>query len=141
MYRGQPARYRARNGNGNKNIWYGWISDIQDPEPTATMYRLFNSTQPQFKQFGVKVDKIDQLTEQSVTELDVKKRQDLVKEIQREQLRHWGTGIPYTMLGITNNLTWNYLKFVEFTAFATWHQVATGWYIDQKDPTFQGRPA
>jgi hypothetical protein len=36
-------------GNGHNNIWYGWIFDIAEPEPTLYLHGFFNSTQPQFR--------------------------------------------------------------------------------------------
>ena len=130
---------KAQYGNGNNNIWYGWISDVQDPEPTAALHRSFNSASPQWKQFEVKSDKIDTLTNQAIAEFDQKKRIELTKEINRELLKNWGAGIPYTLVGISNTLTWNYLKFNEIPAFIAAHQYATQWYMDQKDPTWSGR--
>jgi peptide/nickel transport system substrate-binding protein len=132
---------KAEYGNGNNNIWYGWISDIQDPEPTLSNFLIYNSTQPQFQQFGVKKDEIDRLTAQAVTEFDIEKRKELGKEVNRELLRNWGAGIPYTLVGINNILNWNYLKFTERVPFVTQHQYATGWWFDQRDPSWQGRPA
>jgi ABC-type transport system substrate-binding protein len=132
---------KAEYGNGNKNIWYGWISDIQDPEPTATLYRLYNSGQPQWKQFQVKSDKIDALTKQAFEEFDQAKRREMCKEVERELLRNWGAGIPHTMNSISNILTWNYVKIPEFPSFVNAHNTAKQVYFDQKDPTWQGRPA
>ncbi len=132
---------KAQYGNGNNNIWYGWISDIQDLEPTLSNYLIYNSSQPQWAQFQVKSDKIDALTKQAVDEFDQAKRKEIGKEVNRELLRNYGAGIPYTLNGINNILTWSYLKFTEFAPFTSHHQYGAGWYFDQKDANWAGRPA
>ncbi len=128
-------------GNGKNNIWYGWITEITDPEPSLLNYLQYNSAQPQFKQYGVKIDKVDQLTNSLVAEFDLAKRQDMNKEIMRELLKNYGAGIPYSLVGLTRNLRWNYLKPAETAPFVTSHQAGAEAWFDQTDPTWQGRPA
>jgi ABC-type transport system substrate-binding protein len=132
---------KQQYGNGSNNIWYGWITDITDPEPTLLNYLQYNSAQPQFPQFGVKIDKVDTLTSQLVTEFDLAKRQDGNKEVNRELLKAYGAGIPYTLMGVTSTLVWNYYKPAEVAPFVTAHLLGTDSYFDQKDPTWSGRPA
>ncbi|WP_322795644.1 ABC transporter substrate-binding protein [Tepidiforma sp.] len=128
-------------GNGKNNIWYGWITEVSDPEPTLLNFLQYNSTQPQFQQFGVKIDKVDQLTAQAVEEFDIAKRQELSKEVMRELIKNYGAGIPYNMVAVNSSLRWNYLKYPEAVAFVQQHQYGTQWWFDQTDPTWQGRPA
>jgi peptide/nickel transport system substrate-binding protein len=128
-------------GNGKNNIWFGWITEVSDPEPTLLNYLQYNSSQPQFQQFGVKIDKVDQLTAQAVVEFDIAKRQELSKEVMRELVKNYGAGIPYTLVAVNSSLRWNYLKYPEAVAFVQQHQYGTQWWFDQKDPTWQGRPA
>jgi ABC-type oligopeptide transport system substrate-binding subunit len=132
---------KAQYGNGANNIWFGWISDVQDVDPSLTNFLIYNSTQPQWAQFQVKSDKIDSLTAAGVAEFDVEKRKAIAKDTDKELVKNWGAGIPYSANTISNVLAWNYLKFPEIAAFVTHHEYATGWYFDQKDPTWQGRPA
>ncbi len=132
---------KQQYGNGANNIWYGWITDITDPEPTLLNYLSYNSAQPQFQQFGVKIDKVDTLTNQLVTEFDLAKRQDGNKEINRELVKAYGAGIPYTLMGVTSTLVWNYYKPAEVAPFVTAHLLGTDAYFDQKDPTWSGRSA
>lgn len=127
-------------GNGKANIWYGWISDIQKLEPTPDLYRIYNSSQPQFRQFGVKIDAVDRLTSQAVVELDVEKRKELCKEIERELLRNWGAGIPYNVIQVANVLRWNYYKIGEQPAFVNAHNFYRESWFDKNDPTWAGRP-
>ncbi len=128
-------------GNGKNNIWYGWITEVSDPEPTLLNFLQYNSTQPQFQQFGVKIDKVDQLTAQAVTEFDIAKRQELSKEVMRELVKNYGAGIPYNLVAVNSSLRWNYLKYPEAVSFVQQHQYGTQFWFDQSDPTWQGRPA
>lgn len=128
-------------GNGKNNIWYGWITEITDPEPSLLNYLTYNSAQPQFQQYGVKIDKVDQLTNSIVAEFDIAKRQEMNKEVMRELLKNYGAGVPYTLVGLTRNLRWNYFKPAETAPFVTSHQAGTEAWFDQTDPTWQGRPA
>ena len=132
---------KQQYGNGSNNIWYGWITDITDPEPTLLNYLQYNSTQPQFAQFGVKIDKVDSLTASLVAEFDVSKRQEGNKEVERELLKAYGAGIPYSLMGVTSTLVWNYFKSQESAPFVTSHLVGTDAWFDQKDPTWSGRQA
>ncbi len=132
---------KQQYGNGSNNLWWGWITDITDPEPTLLNYLSYNSAQPQFQQFGVKIDKVDQLTNSLVTEFDLAKRQDGNKEVNRELLKAYGAGIPYSLIGVTSTLVWNYYKTAEVAPFVTAHLTGTDAYFDQKDPTWSGRSA
>jgi len=128
-------------GNGKNNIWFGWITEITDPEPSLLNYLQYNSKQPQFQQFGVKIDKVDQLTDALMQEFDIAKRQEMNKEIVRELIKNYGAGIPYTLVGVNRIMRWNYFKTGEIVPFVTSHQAVTESWFDQKDPTWQGRPA
>jgi ABC-type transport system substrate-binding protein len=132
---------RREYGNGRNNIWYGWITEITDPEPSMLNYLQYNSKNPQFAQFGVKIDKVDQLTDSLMTEFDMAKRQETNKEITRELIRHYGAGIPYTLVAVSRILRWNYFRHGEVVPFVTSHQAVTESWFDQTDPTWRGRPA
>jgi len=131
----------AAYGNGKNNIWWGWISEITDPEPTLGNFLTYNSAQPQFKQFGVKIDKVDQLSASAVSEFDLAKRQDANKEMERELIKAYGAGIHYSLVGVGSTLVWNYYHPTEIAPFVTSQQFATRQYFDQNDPTWAGRPA
>jgi peptide/nickel transport system substrate-binding protein len=128
-------------GNGKNNIWYGWITEITDPEPSLLNYLTYNSKQPQFASYGVKIDKVDQLTDSLVTEFDLAKRQETNKEVMRELLKAYGAGVPYSLVGLTRNMRWNYYHTGENAPFVTTQQLGTDAWFDQTDPTWQGRPA
>jgi peptide/nickel transport system substrate-binding protein len=132
---------KQQYGNGQNNIWFGWITDITDPEPTLLNYLQYNSAQPQFQQFGVKIDKVDTLTNALVTEFDISKRQEGNKEVNRELLKAYGAGIPYSLMGVTSTLIHNYYHPAELAPFVTAQQFGTAAWFDQKDPTWSGRPA
>ena len=128
-------------GNGTNNFWYGWITEVSDPEPTVLNYLQYNSAQPQWQQYGVKMDKVDTLTDQAMTEFDIAKRQEISKEVMRECILHNGAGVHYNMVTVGSTLRWNYLHVKETTSFVTNHQYGQYCWFDQKDPTWQGRPA
>jgi peptide/nickel transport system substrate-binding protein len=132
---------KQQYGNGTNAIWWGWITDVTDPEPTLLNYLSYNSAQPQFQQFGVKLDKVDSLTNSLVTEFDLTKRQDGNKEVERELLKAYGAGIPYSLIGVGSTLVHNYYKTPEIAPFVTAHLYGTDAWFDQKDPTWSGRPA
>ena len=129
-------------GNGNNNIWYGWISDITKLEPSIDLYNTYNSASPQFPYTGgMKLANVDQLTNQLIAELDVEKRKVLCQQVETELIKNSGAGIPYNMDHITTTLNWNYFHSIETTSFVAAHQFANTAYFDQKDPTWQGRKA
>ncbi|MGE5594503.1 MAG: ABC transporter substrate-binding protein [Hyphomicrobiales bacterium] len=126
-------------GSGGPNIWFGWVTELTDIEPTVLNYLSYNSASPQWPQFSVKNDKIDQITLAALSEFDITKRQNYAKDFVREALKDWGAGIPYSLNGITTVLSWNYFKFPEASAFVQQHMYATKYYFDQNDPTWKGR--
>ena len=86
---------KQQYGNGSNNIWYGWISDVNKLEPSFDLWTSFNSASPQFPYLGgVKIDKVDTLTNQIITELDATKRADLCKQIDVELIKGVRRGRP-----------------------------------------------
>jgi ABC-type transport system substrate-binding protein len=128
-------------GNGKNNIWYGWITEVSDPAPTLLNYLQYNSKQPQFAQYGVKIDKVDTLTDQSMTEFDIAKRQVIAKDVMRELVLNYGAGVHYNMVTVGSTLRWNYHKIPEASSFVQQHMYGQYYWFDQTDPTWQGRPA
>jgi ABC-type transport system substrate-binding protein len=128
-------------GNGKANIWFGWLSDVQKLEPTVDLFVYYNSKGSLFQQWAVKIDEVDRLTEQAMVELDVEKRRELCKEIERHLLRNWGAGIPYNVVQVLNTLRWNYYKIVEQPSFVSSHNFYRDSWFDQTDPTWAGRRA
>ena len=132
---------KQQYGNGSNNLWWGWITELSDPEPTLLNYLQYNSSQPQWKQFGVKIDKVDTLTANAVAEFDIPKRQEAAKEVERELLKAYGAGVHYTLVGVNSVLSWNYYKRPEAVPFVQQHQYGQQFWFDQKDPTWAGRQA
>jgi peptide/nickel transport system substrate-binding protein len=130
---------RQEYGNGRNNIWYGWISDITNPDPTLLMWQSYNSKSPQRQQFGYKVDEVDAGTDKLLTEFDLDTRRDIIKDLVPVITKEYGMGIPYNFVNIATTLRWNYLKVGESAPFVTTHNWARDIWFDQKDPTFQGR--
>jgi len=130
---------KQQYGGGTNNIWYGWVSDVSDPDPTLLNYQTYNSTQPQFAQFGVKIPQVDTLTNQAINELDNQKRADLNKQIENLLLKNWGAGIPYNVNGVGSTLYWNYVHPIESASFVLENRTATDAWFNQTDPTWAGR--
>lgn len=128
-------------GGGNANIWYGWVTELTDPEPSANLMSNFNSEAPLFQQYGVVMPEVDALVPQLAAELDVERRQEITKDIERILLANFGAGVPYSHVQITNSLTWNYVHPIERSPFSTAHLVAANTWFDPDDPTYQGRAA
>ncbi len=131
---------KAEYGNGKNAIWYGWITELTDIEPSQLLFAVHNSKQPQFAAYAVKSDKIDEYTNALNTEFDIAKRQELCKNAARELIKLNGAGVPYNMVNINNNLYWNYYKEGEAQPFITSQNFGRDVYFDQKDPTWSGRP-
>ncbi len=127
-------------GNGNNNIWYGWISDVTQLEPSLSLFNVYNSKGPQFPFIGgAQVAKVDANTDKMLTEIDVEVRKELCKDTCIELVKAYGAGIPYNMININNTLQWNYYHSTENASFVTAHQFANQAWLDQKDPSWQGR--
>ncbi len=129
-------------GNGDPNIWYGWITDVTKLEPSVDLYNIFNSKGPQFPFTGaMPLPKVDTLTDQLLAELDLEKRKGLTKQIEVELINAAGAGIPYNMVSISNTLRWNYYHGTESAPFVTAHQFGSQAYLDSNDPSWKGRQA
>ncbi len=126
-------------GGGNANIWYGWITELTDPEPSAGIISNFDSSSPLFQQYGVEMPEVDALIPQLAAELDVEARQEITKDVERILLANFGAGIPYSHVQITNSLSWNYVHPIERSPFSTAHLTAADTWIDPDDATYQGR--
>ena len=138
--RRSPKIVKQKYGNGNANIWYGWITELTNPEPTSFLVGNFLSTSPLNAQYGAKVEGLDAILTKLAVELDAEKRKQMTKDAERLILKAYGAGIPYSHVQIVDNLFWNYFHPQEQAPFSTAHLI-TNAYIDTADPTYQGRPA
>lgn len=130
----------ASKPGGGTNMYIGVGSDLQGPEPTVGIYQNYNSSQPRAKIYGPPNAETDRLSAAAFSEPDVEKRKALVKDFQRNAVKHGGQGLMSTYTNFNNNLAWNYLKRAEWATFVTSHQFSKMW-IDTKDPTYQSRPS
>ena len=128
-------------GSGGNNVWFGWGNPPSDPDPSLDYINAFDSKSLNYKQWEVKMDKMDGITAALSAEFDVAKRIVLNHEAARETLRHSGGGITGLFEGISNILYWNYCKIGEVTHQVTTHNVGRDLWFDQKDPTWAGRKA
>lgn len=128
-------------GSGNANLWFGWDTEVLDPEPTAFLMSNYSSKTTLNKQFSVKMPGMDELLDKVGVELSLDKRKEMTREVERLLLKNYGGGRIYSHLQITNTLIWNYLHTAESAPFSTAHLGAMYNWIDPADPTYQGRPA
>jgi ABC-type transport system substrate-binding protein len=128
-------------GGGNANLWFGWDTEVLDPEPTAFLMSNYSSKTTVNKQFSVKMPGMDELLEKVGVELSIDKRKEMTREIERTLLKNYGGGRIYSHLQITNTLRWNYYHAAESAPFSAAHLTAMYGWIDPADPTYQGRPA
>ncbi len=130
---------QRKYGNGNANLWYGWDTEVLDPEPTSFLVANYLSTSELNKQFEVKIPGLDDILNKVAVELNQDKRKEMTREAERLLLKNWGGGRIYSHVQIVNSLSWNYLHGSEGAPFSTAHLVVNTW-IDPDDPTYQGRP-
>jgi hypothetical protein len=129
-------------GNGNNNIWFGWVTPPEDPDPSLGFINSYNSKNPNFAQFDVSMPGMDELTDKMAVEFDTKKRIELCQEANRIALRANGGGRLPLYLQIVNTLYWNYfVNSGETTHFVTSHNWSRDLSFNTSDPTWQGRKA
>jgi len=131
---------QQKYGNGSNNIWYGWITELTDPEPTSALVGNYTSTAPLNAQFAVKVPGLDDILNKLALELNAETRKTMTKAAERLIVKAYGAGIPYSHVQIVDNLYWNYFHPAEQAPFSTAHLIVNA-YIDPADATYQGRPA
>ncbi|MFN0145042.1 MAG: ABC transporter substrate-binding protein [Dehalococcoidia bacterium] len=129
-------------GNGKNNIWFGWGNGTEKVDPSLQLWNSYNSASPLFPTLGgVKLPSVDDLTNRLLEEFDLARRMELCQEVDRELSRHYGAGIAFLLLQVSNRLYWNYIHVGETPPFPDSHQVASQYWLDQDDPTWAGRPA
>jgi hypothetical protein len=74
-----------------------------------------------------------------IGEFDIDARRDMIKEIVPVITKEYGMGVPYNFVNIATTLRWNYFHVGESAPFVTTHNWPRDYWIDQKDPSFQGR--
>lgn len=129
---------QKKYGSGNANLWYGWDTEVLDPEPTSFLVSNYSTSSALNEQFGVKVPGLDDLLAKVAVELSLDKRKEMTRDVERALLKSYGAGRMYSHLQITNTLYWNYFNAAESAPFSTAHLLANAW-IDPADPTYSGR--
>jgi ABC-type transport system substrate-binding protein len=130
----------GKYGGGNANLWYGWTTELQDPEPSSFLVGNHKSDQPNWQAYQFKVDGLDAILSKLAVELNPDSRKTMTKDAERLILKAWGAGFIYSHVQIVDTLYWNYLHASENAPFSTAHLIVNAWF-DKTDPTYQGRPA
>jgi peptide/nickel transport system substrate-binding protein len=111
----------------------GWI------DPDEWLYLFLHTGAPK-NSYGLSDPKLDEMLEEQRAEFDHEKRRGLVLDIQRYFLNEVLAHLQYVSEW-NWSLHWNYSKNRhEGTWFGHAYWYANMW-LDQNDPTFQGRPA
>jgi ABC-type transport system substrate-binding protein len=132
---------QQKYGSGSANLWYGWDTEVLDPEPTSFLAANYHSEAAMAKQsFAINIPELDAILAKVQFELDQQKRADMTRDAERLLLKAWGGGRPYSHVQISNTLYWNYYHSAESAPFSTAHLAVNVW-IDTADPTYQGRPS
>lgn len=132
---------QRKYGSGNANLWYGWDTEILDPEPTSFLAANYHSKADfAVQSFGLNIPELDAILEKVEFELDQEKRAEMTREAERLLLKAYGGGRPYSHVQITNSFVWNYYHPAESASFSTAHLDINAW-LDPDDPTYQGRPS
>jgi hypothetical protein len=103
--------------------------------------QTFKDTGNAYSFFEVDMPRVQALVRQLEVEFDGDERIRLCQEAEREVLAHWGGGPMPLYLRMNNILHWNYLHVGEVNNFQTAHNDWRDVWLDQTDPTWQGRPA
>jgi peptide/nickel transport system substrate-binding protein len=131
--------------------WFGWTSQVNSPDPRADLFSAYSSTSPT-NWNKVNNPDIDRLTAAALAEVDTAKSKGSVQELQKILLENAGYGqcVLYNYIG--RSAVWNYFHS-NVKAEAAGGKAATGYnifaghlfggkvWLDQKDPTYQGRKA
>ncbi len=128
-------------GNGNPNVWFGWVNPPADPDMSLSYIATFKDTSDSYRQFEVEMPRLQELIRDLEVEFDGERRVELCREAETEVLNHWGGGLTPLYLQIANILYHNYYHAGEVTNFVTTHNVWRDNWLDQNDPTWQTRPA
>ena len=132
---------QQKYGSGNANLWYGWDTEVLDPEPTSFLVANYHSkAQFAVQSFGINIPELDTILEKVQFELDQEKRIELTREAERLLIKAYGGGRSYSHVQITNSFVWSYYHPAESASFSTAHLDVNAW-LDPSDPTYQGRPS
>jgi peptide/nickel transport system substrate-binding protein len=116
------------------NFDNGWI----DPDDWLCAY--FHSTGSK-NSFNLTDPTLDQMLEKQRAEFDLDRRRQLVLEIQDYLLENVVAKLDYVAPS-TPNTKWPYMRNRRQTPwFGDWYLWPPNTWLDQEDPTYQGRPA
>jgi ABC-type transport system substrate-binding protein len=131
--------------------FFGWVTAVTSPDPRSDLRNAFHSKgSSNFKK--VNNPQIDQLTDKALETVDTKEAVKVVRQIQDILLENGQYGFIILYNYISRSAVWNYwhpqLKeepsqgkpgagyFID-SGHLGWNRA----WIDQKDPSYQGRPA
>lgn len=150
--RGTYEDVTSNLANGRFPNWFAWTSAVSGPDPRQGLRSAYHSTSNTNYQHVNNPD-LDSLTDRALQETDYKKAVDLVRQIQKILVDNASFGNINAYNYIYRSGGWNYYHGL-FKVPPTKEQPGQGYnigagaghlapgvvWLDQKDPTFQGRP-
>jgi ABC-type transport system substrate-binding protein len=126
-------------------LWFGWATPFRTPDPTAMLYGWLHSTSSENywglnQPGGMVVEGLDAQLEQMRVTLDREERREMVLDLQRlaTQVGCLGTMNLYNYK--EQLLSWPYYHGIKPSSYYYGQDLKNHW-LDQDDPSFQGRPA
>jgi ABC-type transport system substrate-binding protein len=131
-------------GAGTLGMWFGWGNPLE-PEPATALFTNYHSSGTSNfwgtnRPGGLAVDGLDAQLEQLLVTLDREERREIVFDIQRRATEVGCLGVMYYYNYLDQQLHWPYFHTNPPSPFYFGHLLRTEW-LDQDDPSFQGRPA
>jgi peptide/nickel transport system substrate-binding protein len=136
--------------NGQFPSWFGWVSQVNSPDPRADFRNNFHS------KGSVNINKInnpelDKLIDEAVATADRQKAIDLLLKAQKILFDNGMYGLITLYNYISRSAIWNYLRSATLKEQGGPGKPATGYaifsgylvgktWIDTKDASYQGRP-
>jgi ABC-type transport system substrate-binding protein len=130
---------------GTLSFWFGWGNPPDTPDPAGYLRDSYHSSGTNNlwgtnKPGGLVVEGLDaQLDLMSVT-YDREERREIVYDIQRRAAQTGCLGVMYYFNGIEQILQWPYFHTPPPSPVLFGQHYKYDW-LDQDDPSFQGRPA
>ena len=130
--------------------WFGWTSQVNSPDPRSDLFSAWHSTSPS-NWNKVNNPDLDKAVAAGLQEVDINKSKTSVDAAQKILLENGAYGQMVLYNYISRSAVWNYYKSnvkvpggpgkpaTGFNIFAG-HLFGSNVWLDQKDPSYQGRP-
>jgi ABC-type transport system substrate-binding protein len=127
------------------SLWLGWGNPFYSADPSAQLAQAFHSqgslnfwgtNQPG----GLVVEGLDAQLDKLVASYDTDERRQIVLDLHRRSVEVGTFGVMDFYTYMAQRLSWPYLRNMRASSYFFGHDIKNQW-LDQDDPSFQGRPA